>query len=297
MAANYLSLSKQQFKSKIERLFQKLNPCQICPRRCGVNRFEDKGYCKLKQKPVVSSYHPHFGEEKVLVGSTGSGTIFFTSCNLSCVYCQNYEISQLRRGRATSYDQLAEMMLELQSRGCANINLVTPTCQVPAIVKSLSIAKEKGLELPLVYNTNSYDSVAALKLLDGIIDIYMPDARYSDDEVALKYSDAPNYFEVMKKAIKEMHDQVGDLKVNEQGVATEGLLVRHLVLPHDLSGSKQVFKFLAEQISKNTFLNVMAQYRPGYKAKQYLKLSRPITDQEYSQATQAAKQVGLKRIY
>jgi putative pyruvate formate lyase activating enzyme len=322
MYPSYLKLSKKDLKERVEKLFEILKNCEICPRKCHVNRLKgEKGYCQLGYLPGVSAYHPHFGEESVLVGRYGSGTCFMTSCNLSCVYCQNYEISQLRMGKEVSFEELAEMMIELQNLGCHNINFVTPTPQVPAILKSLEIAIERGLKIPLVYNTNSYDSVEVLKLLDGIFDIYLPDAKYSNDEVAQKYSNAPNYFKIMKSAIKEMHRQVGDLIINSkfknqnaklkfkiqnfekiqkefpEGVALRGLIVRHLVLPNGLAGSEKVFEFIAKEISKNTFINIMDQYWPAYKAHQYPELSRKITDEEFQEAINLAKKFGLKRIY
>jgi len=312
----YLNLSKKELKNRIEKLFRILKNCEICPRKCHVNRLKgEKGYCQLGYLPVVSAYHPHFGEEAPLVGKYGSGTIFMTSCNLSCVFCQNYEISQLRIGEEVSFEELAGMMIELQSVGCHNINFVTPTPQVPAILKSLEIAIEKGLKIPLVYNTSSYDSLEVLKLLDGIFDIYLPDAKYSDDKIAQKYSNAPNYFEIMKKTIKEMHRQVGDLIISNlksqnskpklksqnfdnipEGVALRGLIVRHLVLPNNLAGSEKIFEFIANEISKNTFLNIMDQYWPAYKAHQYPELSRRITKEEFEDAINLAKKFGLKRL-
>lgn len=295
---SYLNLSNTELNSRIQRLFELLKMCKICPRKCQVNRLKnEKGFCQLGYLPKVSAYHPHFGEEKPLVGFSGSGTIFLTSCNLACVYCQNYEISQLRIGEEISFERLAEMMISLQNKGCHNINFVTPTPQVPQIVKALSLAIEKGLKIPLVYNTSSYDSVEVLKLLDGIFDIYLPDARYSDNKIALKYSNAPNYFEIMKVAIKEMHRQVGDLILDENGIALRGVLVRHLVLPNDLAGSEKIFKFIAEGISKNTFLNIMDQYYPTWKAFQYLELARRITKEEFEKAIFLAKKFGLKRLY
>lgn len=311
MYPGYLNLSDRELELRVERLFEIAKNCEICPRKCHVNRLkEERGYCLLGFLPQVSSYHPHFGEETVLVGKRGSGTIFFTSCNLTCVYCQNYEISQLRigsssqilhnkiwEGKEISFERLAGMMLELQEMGCHNINLVSPTSHVPAIVKSLLMARKMGLKLPLVYNTNAYDSTKTLKLLDGIVDIYMPDAKYSDDKLALRYSNAPHYFEIMKKAIKEMHRQVGDLIIDEQGMAKKGLLVRHLVLPNNIAGSQKIFQFLAKEISKNTFLNIMDQYYPHYRAYQFPELSRRITKKEYQEAVYLAKGVGLKRLY
>jgi putative pyruvate formate lyase activating enzyme len=298
MYPSYLNLSKKELKNRIEKLFKILKNCEICPRKCYVNRLKgEKGYCQLGYLPMVSAYHPHFGEESVLVGRHGSGTCFMTSCNLSCVYCQNYEISQLRIGEEVSFERLAEMMIELQNVGCHNINFVTPTPQVPAILKSLEIAIEKGLKIPLVYNTSSYDALEVLKLLDGIFDIYLPDAKYSDDKIAQKYSNAPNYFEIMKSAIKEMHRQVGDLVINKEGIAVRGLIVRHLVLPNNLAGSEKIFEFIANEISKNTFLNIMDQYWPAYKAHQYPELSRRITKEEFEEVINLAKKFGLKRLY
>jgi len=281
----------------------------------------EKGFCQLGYLPMVSAYHPHFGEEAPLVGKYGSGTIFMTSCNLACVYCQNYKISQLRIGDEISFERLAKMMIELQNKGCHNINFVTPTPQVPQILKSLPIAIEMELKIPLVYNTSSYDSVEVLKILEGIFDIYLPDARYSDDKIALKYSNAPRYFGIMKEAIKEMHHQVGDLIINSkfklqnaklkfkiqnfeeiqkefpEGVALRGLIIRHLVLPNNLAGSEKIVKFLAKEISQNTFLNIMDQYYPYYRASQYPELARRITKEEFQEAISLAKRASLKRLY
>jgi len=324
MYPSYLNLSKTELNQRIEKLFRILENCEICPRKCHVNRIKKTtthpppegpakregggrvesqpsagplGYCQLGFLPKVSASHPHFGEESPLVGKFGSGTIFFTSCNLSCVYCQNYEISQLRIGEEISFEKLSQMMIDLQERGCHNINLVTPTPQVPQILKSLSIAIDSGLKIPLVYNTSSYDSIEVLKLLDGIIDIYLPDARYSDDKISLKYSNAPKYFEIMKKAIKEMHRQVGDLVLDKDGIAVRGIIVRHLVLPNGLAGSEKNFEFLSKEISKDTFLNIMDQYCPYFKAFQYPELSRRITDEEFQETIKLAKKFGLKRLY
>ena len=309
MYPSYLNLKERKLKEKIAQLFEILKNCEICPRKCHVNRLKgEKGYCQLGFLPKISSFHPHFGEEIPLVGKGGSGTIFLASCNLSCIYCQNYEISQLRIGREVSFERLAQMMLELQRIGCHNINFVTPTPQVPQILKALEIAIKKGLRIPLVYNTSSYDSIEVLKILDGVFDIYLPDAKYSDNVIAKKYSNAPNYFEIMKAVIKEMHRQVGDLKIADRdleiddlkipkGVAIRGLLVRHLVLPNDLAGSEKIFEFLAKEVSKNTFLNIMDQYYPCYKAFQYPELSRRITKAEFERAIKLAKKFGLNRLY
>jgi len=298
MTPSYLSLSEREWQEKIEKLFKILESCEICPRKCKVNRLKgEEGFCKLKYLPKISAFHPHFGEEKVLVGKYGSGTIFLTSCNLACVYCQNYEISQLRIGKEVSFEKLADIILELQKMGCHNINFVTPTPQVPQIVRSVYLAVKKGLKIPLVYNTSSYDLPETLKILDKIFDIYMPDVKYSDDKIALKFSQCQNYFEIMKGAVKEMHSQVGDLILDKEGIAKRGLLVRHLVLPNNLAGSEKIFQFLAKEISKNTFLNIMDQYYPTFRAFEYPEISRKITEDEFKRAISLAKKFGLKRIY
>ncbi|HOV51821.1 MAG TPA: radical SAM protein, partial [Methanothrix sp.] len=234
----------------------RLASCEVCPRRCGTNRLKDeRGFCRIGRLARVASFAPHFGEEPPLVGSSGSGTIFFSGCNLACVFCQNYDISQQDHGQDVSADALASMMLQLQDLGCHNINFVTPTHVVPQILEALVLAIDDGLRVPLVYNSGGYDSVKTVQLLDGIFDIYMPDAKYGSDDVALKYSGAPDYTHIMKTAIKEMHRQVGDLIMDEDGVATRGLIVRHLVLPGGLAGSAEVVRFLSEEISPNTYLN------------------------------------------
>ena len=245
---------------------------------------------------VISSYGPHFGEEAPLVGRHGSGTIFFTYCNLQCVFCQNYAISQLGEGRAVDSEELAGMMLSLQAKGCHNINLVSPTHVVPFIVDALELAVSKGLYLPLVYNSGGYDSVETLGLLDGIIDIYMPDMKYSDEKTAEQLSGIKDYPKVNKAAVKEMHRQVGDLQMDKQGVAHRGLLVRHLVLPDRLAGTQEVVRFLAQEVSTNTYLNIMAQYRPGYKALDIPQLARPVLGQEFYEAIDLAHQQGLYRL-
>jgi len=320
MYPDYLNLSKKQLDQRIEKFFKILENCEICPKKCHRNRLaSEKGFCQLGSLPMVSAHHPHFGEESVLVGNYGSGTIFFCSCNLACVFCQNYEISQLRigspsqvlpskiwEGKEISLKRLAEMMIELQNLGCHNINFVTPTSQVPQIVKALAIAIEKGLKLPLVYNTNAYDSVEVLKLLDGIIDIYMPDAKYSDDKIALKYSSAlyppkfskgklrrAGYFEIMKAAIKEMHRQVGDLIINKGGIAVRGLLIRHLVLPNRLAGSEKILEFIAKEISKKSFVNILSQYWPAWKAREFPELNRRIMENELEEVINYARKIGL----
>lgn len=301
---SYLNLSKRELEKRAEEAWKLLNPCRVCPRKCGVDRnIKNKiskikngnlGWCQMGKKLRTSSAHPHFGEEAPLVGTQGSGTIFFSSCNLACVYCQNYEISQLRLGEEVEIEDLALMMLSLQKRGCHNINFVSPTIWVPQILKALVIAVKKGLKIPLVYNTGGYDSVGTLKLFDGIVDIYMPDMKYSDAKNAKKYSLVDNYWEINKKAVKEMFRQVGDLLINEEGIAEKGLLIRHLVLPNGLAGTKKVVKFISS-LSKNSYVNIMDQYQPCHKAKQYSELNRRISPKEFSQAIEVAKEQSLHR--
>lgn len=284
----------KKLSERLEMALEILSNCELCPRKCHVNRLKDeKGFCKTGRNAILSSYGSHFGEEKVLVGRFGSGTIFFTHCNMSCVFCQNYDISQLGKGNEVSAQELADIMLELQRMGCHNINLVSPTHCVAQILEALLIAFEEGLKIPIVYNTGGYDSVDTLKLLDGIVDIYMPDIKYGNDEAGMRYSIAPNYFSVAKKAIKEMHRQMGDLKTDDSGIAVKGLLVRHLVLPNDLAGTEKVMEFLATEISTETFVNIMDQYRPLYKAKQYPELSRSINRAEFQRAVEVARKHGI----
>lgn len=281
---------------RIELTYQVLAECRLCPRECKVNRLAGElGYCKGGKDPAVSSTGSHFGEESPLVGRHGSGTIFLTHCNLRCIFCQNFTISHLGQGREISCEALAKDMLTLQRMGCHNINLVTPTHFVPQILASLLMAIKGGLNIPLVYNCGGYESVETLKLLQGIIDIYMPDIKYGNTIPAKEYSNAPDYFDVAKRAVLEMHRQVGDLAI-EDGIAKRGLLIRHLVLPNDLAGTKEVMRFIAQRISKNSYVNVMAQYRPEYRASEYPPLNRPITNGEYNHAIELAHQEGLHRL-
>ena len=245
---------------------------------------------------MVSSYGPHFGEEVPLVGRHGSGTIFFAFCNLHCVFCQNYTISQLGEGRAVDGEELAGMMLSLQARGCHNINLVSPTHVVPFVLEALPLAANKGLFLPLVYNTGGYDSVETLELLDGIVDIYMPDMKYADEKTAERLSGIKDYPRMNQAAVREMHRQVGDLQLDGQGVARRGLLVRHLVLPERLAGTGEVVRFLAREVSTDTYLNIMAQYHPCYKAYEIPPLARPVSESEFSEAIALARRQGLSRL-
>ncbi len=292
----YKKVSDDVFKEKIAKLYSMMSPCVLCPLECRAFRKKgESGRCGIADKPMVSTYHLHFGEESFFVGNSGSGTIFFTGCNLSCVYCQNWEISHEGFGTMVDVTDLADMMLTLQNMGALNINLVTPTHQLPFIVEAIYIASKKGLCIPTIYNSSGYESVRILKILSGIVDIYMPDAKYGKNENGLKYSKIPNYFDVLKETLKEMHKQVGVLIIR-QGIAVKGLLVRHLVLPNDTASSYEILKFIANDISKDTYINIMAQYHPSYRAYEYPELSRRITDFEYRRVVNFAKKLGLKNI-
>jgi putative pyruvate formate lyase activating enzyme len=252
--------------------------------------------CKTGEKATVSSFDPHFGEENPLVGRGGSGTIFFSQCNLKCIFCQNYEISHLGEGDEVDSLGISSIMLYLQKLGCENINLVSPTHVVPQILSAMPHAIERGLRLPLVYNTGGYDSIETLHLLDGIIDIYMPDAKYSSPEVSRKLSGVDDYPRINQDALREMHRQVGDLRLDERGVARRGLLVRHLVLPEGLSGTDDLTRFIAREISTDTYINIMAQYRPCFRAGELEKLDRRVTKREFEEAVEKARSNGLYRL-
>lgn len=282
---------------RIEALNNILKDCTLCPRKCRVNRLNgEKGVCRTGRLPVVSAAEPHFGEEPPLTGSSGSGTIFLSNCNLKCVFCQNHDISHAGEGEEVSFDGLSVLMLNLQRRGCHNINFVTPTHQTPQIVESLPKAIEGGLEIPLVYNCGGYEDADTLKLLEGIFDIYMPDMKYGDDGAARKYSFAPDYLSNAKAAILEMHRQVGDLVIDKNGIAEKGLIIRHLVLPNGLSGTGEVMRFIAEEVSPDTYVNLMDQYRPCFRADEYEGLSRRITTEEFAEAVRMAQTAGLTRL-
>ncbi|PWH15449.1 MAG: radical SAM protein [Ardenticatenia bacterium] len=274
-----------------------LSECDVCPWVCKVNRRAgERGFCRVGELAGVASYGPHLGEESVLRGWRGSGTIFFTGCNLKCKFCQNYEISQLDEGDPVEPKRLAAIMLELQEMGCHNINFVSPSHVVPQILMAVLIAAQAGLRLPLVYNSGGYDSLTMLRILDGVIDIYMPDMKYADAQIARRYSGVANYPQVNQAAVREMHRQVGDLVVDENGLARRGLLVRHLILPENLAGTERIIEFLAREISPHTYLNLMDQYRPAYKACEYPELSRRITRAEWEQAVAWARKAGLYRL-
>jgi len=277
--------------------YEHLSECDVCPWVCKVNRRAgERGFCRVGELAGVASYGPHLGEESVLRGWRGSGTIFFTGCNLKCKYCQNYEISQLDEGVPIEPKRLAAIMLELQAMGCHNINFVSPSHVVPQILMAVLIAAQAGLRLPLVYNTGGYDSLTMLRILDGVIDIYMPDMKYADAQIARRYSGVANYPQVNQAAVREMHRQVGDLVVDENGLARRGLLVRHLILPENLAGTERIIEFLAREISPHTYLNLMDQYRPAYRACEYPELSRRITRAEWEQAVAWAREAGLYRL-
>jgi len=296
--AGYLELYRRgKLRERVVAALDLLQKCSVCPHKCGVNRLTgERGKCRTGREVVVSSYGPHFGEEAPLVGTYGSGTIFFTNCNLRCIFCQNYSISQLGEGEKVTKEQLAYIMLSLQARACHNINLVSPTHVVPQILEALEIAVQSGLHVPLVYNSGGYDSVETLRLLDGIVDIYMPDMKYDDERTAKELSGVENYASINRAAVREMHRQVGDLQIDRYGVAQRGLLVRHLVLPNGLAGTRGIVDFLSKEISRNTYLNIMAQYRPCYRASEVPGLARPISAEEYQEALWLAKQAGLMRL-
>jgi len=294
---SYIGLfEKGELKQRIRLLNEILRECHLCPRECKVDRLNGEvGYCRAGSELMVSSAFPHFGEERPLVGYHGSGTIFLTHCNLRCIFCQNYDISHLGRGERITISEMARAMVRLQEMGCHNINFVTPTHYVPQIVASLSEAIEMGLRLPIVYNCSGYESIEVIQLLEDIVDIYMPDAKYMDEKWAKEFSNAHDYPEVIKKVLKEMHRQVGDLKTNSLGIAERGLLIRHLVMPKGVASSETVLKFIAEEISIHSYVNIMDQYRPEYRAHEYSEINRRISYKEYAEAVQTAKRVRLYR--
>ena len=297
---SYITLHQTgELEKRSYRLEKILFSCRLCPRECGINRLKgDRGFCRSGYLPAVQCYTTHFGEEPVISGRRGSGTVFFGNCNLRCVYCQNYEISQnLSEShlKEISIEECAAIFLELQNKGCHNINLVSPVHFVPQIVKSLYYAVQKGLHIPVVYNTNSYDSVETLKHLDGIIDIYIPDIKYGSDENALRYSNAPQYVEHSRRAIREMWRQVGNIKTDIEGIAESGTLIRHLILPGNIAGSYESLKFIAEYISPDANLSIMSQYYPTYKAGEYPGINRPVNKDEYEGVIEIIESLGMEK--
>ena len=287
------------FEERIEQAYEIFKRCRLCPRQCRANRtMGDLGFCRASDKVVVFSHHPHYGEELPLVGRRGSGTIFFSHCNLRCVFCQNWPIAHEGRGREVTDDQLADMMLDLQRMGCHNINLVTPTHVMPNILSATRKALHKGLRLPLCYNTGGYERVEMIRVLDGIVDIYLPDLKYMDGEEADRYTvrGADDYPEHAQAAIKEMYRQVGDLVLDDRGFALRGLMVRHLVMPNRIAGTREFVRWVAENLSKDTYVNIMAQYRVEHMAFNYPRIARAITREEYLEAMQWAEDAGLRNL-
>jgi len=284
--------------SRIAQANEIFEHCELCPRQCGANRKNgEKGFCRAPDTLVVYGAHPHFGEEISLVGENGSGTIFFSNCNLRCVFCQNWSIAHKGLGENIKDDDLANMMLHLQGIGCHNINLVTPSHVMPNILNATRIAYKKGLRIPLVYNTSGYERVEILKILDGIVDIYLPDMKYMDSEKAAKYSaGASDYPEVTKKALVEMNRQVGVHKTDEEGVAIRGVMIRHLVMPNRVAGSEEFVKWVAKNLPRSTYVNIMPQYHVAYKAFEYPEIARGITVQEFLEAMDWAEKYGFTNL-
>ena len=296
---SYLNLLHTgELEKRVEKARALLSACTLCPHKCKINRLEgEKGFCRIGAKAMVASFGAHFGEEPPITGQRGSGTVFFSGCNMRCVFCQNFEISQGLEGQEVEKEYLAFIFLSLQEGGCHNVNLVTPTHVVPQILDGLLLAAKEGLKIPIVYNCGGYESLETLRLLDGIVDIYMPDMKYSDNGNALKYSRVKRYWDHCKKAVKEMLHQVGNLQMDQDtGAARRGLLIRHLVLPEDISGTRMVCRFIAEHLSPETVVNIMDQYRPCGMASKYPPLDRPVTPEEFARAVKWAEEEGLKRL-
>jgi len=298
-APRYLLLHKNgELRKRGDILWSMMEKCTLCPRRCGAQRLKgEKGFCGADADLIISSHHLHFGEERGLVGNGGSGTIFCSHCSLRCVFCFNWEISHLGRGEVTSISRFAEMMLRLQAAGAHNINIVTPTHYVPHLVKALDRAAAQGLRLPLVYNTSGWENLEILRLLDGVVDIYLPDFKYAESAMAAAYSaGADTYPEITKKAILEMHRQVGVARPDEEGIIHRGLMIRHLVMPNNVSGTREVLRWIAENLPRETYVNLMAQYMPAYRAREFPAIARRITDEEYFDAVRYARELGLTGI-
>jgi len=293
-----MNIDANELQSRAGRLTARLASCDICPRRCGVNRLKGEvSFCHSGALPIVASYCAHRGEEPALSGTRGSGTIFFGNCNLRCVFCQNYQISQgwqKQKSNEVSIEKLSGYMQDLQAQGCHNINLVSPSHFVPQIAAALAIAVPGGLKLPLVYNTNAYDSLETLKELDGIVDIYLPDIKYSNDEKAVRYSSAPNYTAISRQAIKEMFRQTGELMLDGDGIAQRGVIVRHLILPENIAGSRESLTWLAQEISPDVTISLMSQYHPTHHASRFPEIARPIKQAEYDEVMRALEETGLE---
>ncbi|MFH1690959.1 MAG: radical SAM protein [Candidatus Omnitrophota bacterium] len=294
---NYITAFKsKELHIKAETAWKKMKSCSLCPRMCAVNRLADEtGFCKTGKDAILCSYFGHHGEEPPISGTQGSGTLFFSRCNMHCLYCQNYNFSQLEEGRPTTIQQLADYMLKLQDDGCHNINLVTPTHNIAQILKALILGIENGLSIPLVYNTSGYELPETIRLLDGVIDIYLTDARYADNQSAIQYSNAPNYPHYNQESIKEMYKQVGLLRLDKNGIATKGLIIRHLVLPENIAGTEKIFSFISKEISPRATISLMSQYFPTFKANNNPPLNRHITAEEYEDAILLLKKYGLNQ--
>jgi putative pyruvate formate lyase activating enzyme len=295
----YLQLHRSgELAARAERLWQIMRSCRLCPRQCGLNRLEgERGFCRASAELQIASFHPHFGEERPLVGKGGSGTIFFSNCGLRCVFCINWQISQEGEGEVRQINELAKMMLRLQEMGCHNINVVTPTHYAAHILKALDIAAAQGLRLPLLYNTCGWERVEILRQLDGIVDIYLPDFKYASGKMAAKYSSgAESYPEVTKAALLEMHRQVGVARPGPDGLIRRGLMIRHLVMPNRVAGTKEVVEWIAAHLPKDTYVNIMSQYRPMYKAFSYPEIARRLTVEEYREAVAWTREAGLTNL-
>jgi len=297
---NYQRLPDETFADRVDELWGRYADCDLCAYDCGVDRTAgETGACRVDDTAYVSAYFDHHGEEDVLRGENGSGTIFLAHCNMACVFCQNFETSHEARGDPATAEEIAEMALELQSRGCHNVNFVSPTHHSPHLVEAVRIARDRGLDVPVVWNCGGYERVEILELLEGVVDVYMPDVKWSDDAAGARYSKAPGYWSNVRDSLREMHRQVGDLAVDDAGLATGGLLVRHLVMPDHVENANGVLSFLAEEIGRETFVNVMAQYRPHYEAKsdeRYEEIDRRVTPAEYQAVLDHAREVGLERV-
>lgn len=297
----YHEMPDQTFDQRVNDLMARYADCDLCAYDCRVDRTEGNlGTCQVDDTVHVSSYFPHFGEEDCLRGWNGSGTIFLANCNMKCVFCQNFETSHQAKGEPATAEEIADMALELQDDGCHNVNFVSPTHHAPHLIKAIKIGRERGLSVPLVWNCGGYERAEILKRLDGIVDVYMPDVKWADDQSAALYSKAPNYWENIKDSLKEMHRQVGDLEMDDRGIATGGMIIRHLVMPNHVESAKDVMTYIAEEISQNTFVDIMAQYQPYYKAKRedfYDDINRRITEEEYREVVEHARDVGLERLY
>ena len=297
---NYLTLSSEERSARAAALRKHYRDCDLCGWDCRVDRTAgETGACDLEDVALVAAAHPHHGEEPVLRGHGGSGTIFLANCNLACVFCQNHDISQGARGREASPGEIAEMALDLQARGCHNVNFVSPTHVSPHLVEAVAIAADRGLEIPIVWNCGGYERPGIVDLLAGFVDVYMPDVKWADDEAAALYSKAPNYWDRASTSLRRMHEQVGDLRTDDEGIATGGLLVRHLVMPNHVESSKRVLEFVANEISRDTYVNVMAQYRPAYKvpgSDRYAAIDRRVSREEYRAVVEYGRELGLTRM-